>query len=290
MNQQNNSFQHATLPGFIAVDLSAGIDQRLPDNEALERKGRIGKIIARNRPRFVCVAAVLFALLSIFLAAMFIVVVVRSLQVRASGLDLSLVENADDSSLVINGRKVEKVVQPVQEMEDTEHAAMLLRDPRYSNYTLLTPDEVRLGYLPWTAAEEHPRVNFTLSYAEGLVRSQTNRNDTTCVCYAAYGLPYNIVYVSSEDEVAYEPRIAQEFDNRVVRVKSECSLNALLEETKRRMSDEKEPLALESGRHHHMTTNSSGIVEYMDSSGVRKRKTFGLPEFPCVKHCISFFQ
>jgi len=248
--------------------------------------------VARHRPRMVCVAAFISAIGALVLVSLFVFLVAQSLRVRASGLDVSLIDNANDSSVDLgDGRVVWQVVQPAGQMSDTEHARLLMDDPRFGNYTPLSATELAAGHLPWTAAADRPRVNFTLDHMEQLVRAQTDRNETTCVCYAAYGLPYNIVYLAGDDAVAYEPRVVQEFTDRVVRVKSECSLHSLLEETRRRSQadGEPEPLHIDAGREHFMTTNSSGIVEFLRRDGKRARQRMDLPEFPCVKHCAGFF-
>lgn len=273
---------------YVTVQL---LDSHLPDNETAERNyGRAGKFFARNRARVVCVGLFLAITGAILFGGLFMYLVVQSLRVRASGLDVALIDAAENKTIhMSDGQAVTGVVEPVAQMVDTQHARLLLEDPLFQSPRPLTVDDLRAGHLEWTAAEDRPRVKFTLDYMERLVRRHANESESTCVCYAAYGLPHNIVYLSGDDTVAYEPRVVQEFQDRVVRIRSECSLHSLLEETRRRMQDDTEPRGLETGKEHFMTTNSSGIVEYMRRSGKRVRQRMDLPLFPCVKHCVRFF-
>jgi|SRR6056297_2847835 len=271
--------EYTTIPLDIA-------DSFVPDNENLERSGRLGKLVARYRNRCLCLL-VLAAVVAAFGAVSFFVwLVVQSLRVRASGLELDLVDKANLSSVALeSGVVVWKLVEPVQQMSDVDHAALLLSDARFRAYRPLDRDEVTAGYLSWLAAEDRPAVNFTLAHMERLVRLQTNRTDTPCVCYAAYGLPYNIVYLSDNDDVAYEPKIVSEFADRVVRVKTECRLHDLLQEARAGPP----PAQHGAAAAHTITTNASGIIEYMRKDGRMSRQKMDLPLFPCVKHCIGFF-
>lgn len=290
-SQRAQDFAPANSPEFVTVNL-ARADNIFPDKESLAKRGWIGKQAAKHRPRLVCAGVFVASLCFLAAVGWFVLIIVQSLRVRASGLNLQEIDTARQANgLIVNGVLVRNVVQPAAQMADTTHALLLMDDSRFSNYTALSEDELLAGFLPWTAAEDRPRVNFTLAHMENLVRAQTDRNETTCVCYAEYGLPYNIVYLSDKDDVLYEPRIVQEFTDRVVRIRSECSLHSLLEETKRRLSKggEEEPRRIESGKEHFMTTNSSGIVQFMRMDGKRSRVRLDLPEFPCIKHCIRFF-
>jgi len=279
-------------PDFVTVNLNRA-DGYFPDSESLSKRGFVGKLAAKHRPRLICVGVFASSIAFLLFVLWFIFLIFQSLRVRASGIDIASVDGAHASGPVaINGVPVLGIVEPAGQMSDTTHALMLLEDERFANYSRLTAEELKLGYLAWTAASDRPRVNFTLAHAEKLVREQTDRNETTCVCYAEYGLPYNIVYMPGDDEVLYEPRIVQEFTERVVRIRSECSLHSLIEETKRRLhnGEDEEPRRIESGKEHFMTTNSSGIVEWLRVDGRRSRKQLDLPEFPCVKHCVRFFE
>lgn len=290
-NTHAQDYLPANTPEFVTVNL-ARADSFVPDRDTLAKRGALGKLAAKHRSRLICVGVFVSSIVFLGFALWFLFIIIQSLRVRASGLDIDSVDAAREADGIrVNGVLVQSVVEPVQQMSDTTHALMLLEDERFANYTPLAPHELRAGYLPWTAVRDRPRVNFTLEHMERLVRQQTDRKESTCVCYAEYGLPYNIVYLSATDEVLYEPQVVQEFTDRVVRIRSECSLHSLLEETKRRLDKggDEEPRRIESGKEHFMTTNSSGIVQSYKADGKRSRQRLDLPEFPCVKHCARFF-
>lgn len=279
-------YRQSTTPdpesgGYVSIPLEKA-NEYIPDATALEKHGKFGKMLARNRPRLLCFAAVLMVAAAFAFCAMFIFVIYQFVRPRASGLDMHTIDNADKSSLLVGDTRVLNVVSPVEAMNDVAHAVLLLNDPRFANYTHLTREEIGKGYLPWSAAPDRPRVNFTLGQMEELLKEKTDAEKSTCVCYAAYGLPYNIVYLADSQSFLYEPRVKQEFVGKVVRVTNECVLHDLLKEARGGGGTH-------TGEDHTMTTNSSGIVESITVGGSRVRKVVDGAEFPCIKHCIEFF-
>ena len=278
--------------GSIVIPLVDRVDEILPNNENLSKHyGRSGKLLARHRPRVVCALVVVAAVVIFGVSAVFVNFIVHSLRVRASGIDPAVFgPDARGRVKLANGEVVLDVVQPLGRMEDIGHALLLLSDPRFREYAPLSAEELSHGYLAWTAMADVKRMNFTLEHLERRVRADARADESTCVCFAAYGVPYNIVYLTDGDEVLYEPRVIQEFTDRVVKVVSQCALHALLSETQRR-SDAAgtEPLPLHSDHERGVATNASGIVEYMKLTGTKSRRKLDLPGFPCVKHCVGFF-
>lgn len=169
---------------------------------------------------------------------------------------------------------------PQAPMAGALNAALLVNDPRFQNYTALTPSEISAGELLWPTALHNRRSLFSLNAMESKVRELTAPGDT-CVCYLLYQLPYNIVFLPSIDLVMYEPRVALLYGEEL-NVELICPLHELLEEGRAVNSQERKE------RHTH-AYNSHGLVSYYTKEGLSARRQLNSPQFPCLQHCISFF-
>lgn len=258
-------------PDVVTIPLNDAASRFFPEDEPV--KGPVGKTIHRHRRRIVCVGISCLFFGAVALVAYLCFWLMMAIAVRASGLDFA---THDDTVDIINPRGT---------METIDHADLLLMDERFRSYEPLTAEELQNGALPWTVASDVRRPRFELDAMERLVREQTDPRHSTCICYAEYGLPYNIVYAAEDDEIMYEPFISQEFADRTVKLRSSCKLDHLIANAMRRGQGEQ----LTKLRENTVASNSSGIVEYLLRDGRRARRRIDLPLFPCVKHCTAFF-
>lgn len=266
------------LPPQI-IQIHQTISAKIPDEESLSKSNFfIVKWIGRHRKRFVCLAAMCVIATLLTFAGALVAWLALQFTVRAAGLDAALVNDHMVRDIEAEGR-----------MASLDHALLLVLDPRYQNYTPITPDELSFGELPWTVAANRRRANFTLDVMAQTVRNHAKPNET-CLCYAEFGLPYNVVFDVAQDELLYEPKITQEFAERKVKFRYECQLHELVSQALAHTGQTDTSVAAHEEEHSdYRITNSSGIVEYYTRSGKRGRRLLDLPIFPCVKHCLQFF-
>lgn len=180
---------------------------------------------------------------------------------------------------------------PVEPMSNPLHASILMSDPVFQKPKPLVASDLSSGILSWVTTSYGQISKFRLDSAVRVVSEHAQSSNATCVCFAAFGLPYNIVYVSSLNVTLVEPMILREFTNRQVSIQSKCLLGALLEEAARRQHLDAYDVRIPADDlHRKHESNASGIVEYLTVLGNRGRKTLQEPDFPCVKYCVSFFQ
>lgn len=237
----------------------------------------------RTRFRALCgISIVLF----VALCALFVLFVrfgIALSEPRAVGIALSQTMTAS--------RERSRHVQPVGKMSDATHALILMRDPLFRNYTLLGEDDVTGAELRWRASAAPEHSTFLLEPLWQLVEAELlaqAQEAAQCVCWAAYGVPYNIVSLHDRDgDVVhmFEPRITAESSRSKIRVRIQCSLHALMEEA-RAIDD---PSYVAQGAQHKMLTNESGTLGYISCDGSRQRRVLEGADFACVKHCVEFF-
>ena len=263
------------------------VDRIVPSDEQLsERGGFIGAVVARHRRRFVCLLVALFTAAAFLCIGIFVYWLVRALHIRAPGVEMDQVDDAD-GALLANGVRVLNVVEPVRPMWSVEQAILLLNDEEaLQNYTELTRERLAPGFLSWHVAHERPRANFTLGGWHRAAAAYASGDDSTCLCMASFGLPFNGVYVASSNQTLYEPRVVQSFDNgRHVMVRTACAARKLLGEARGRTTDD---------RPEKQRVPASGIVSYLSvtDDGIVHggRATFDVPDFPCIEHCIALFR
>lgn len=180
---------------------------------------------------------------------------------------------------------------PTRPMQTVSHAAILLSDSRFRAPTPLTDTDLKADTLGWTITSGGLQSIFRKYALDRTVQMHAMETNATCVCWAEFGVPWNILFDTNLNETLVEPVILQEFTNRVVRVSSTCFLRAILEEAAKRDNVDVYDLSIPVDRMEKThETNSSGMVEYLRLSGTRVRKVIKGPSFLCVKHCIGFFK
>jgi len=313
-----------SVPLGAAASAAERVDPFLADNEQLRKQGRFGKFVASNRAAALCcvvglamlgIGSLLWLSGAYFLGSVRLVAAGVRYEFGQSELEHSAVRLGD-------GTLVERVIEPRAPIGDHYHALLMLTALRKAGAAgRLTPDAVARGYANWTVSSvEAAQHNFTFDGTAKLARSVADDAaqraaagiDAACVCYAELGLPYNIVYVRSVDEVLYEPRIeADKWRSPVAQVRDRGRLARLLREARVYAAQLAEGAAPDDGdappgaasrvaraaaAAHASSTDAlvsavHGTVAYVRRSGRQRRRMFDDDDqsYVCIKQCVSHF-
>lgn len=297
-------YGNASDGGFVAVQLGnaeAKVETFFPSSESLEKQSScfgLFKWLARRRSGTVtCVA--IFLLISLAVLVMFtLVFLFIRVGTAASGVTYdgpqrmpwhdeatfrrAVKEALGDTVTLESGVRVEHVVEPQEQMQTVSQVLVFARElePSLSGVNEVSQDDIRRGYLPWRPFELAPRVNFTLAHMRRLMRAKhPPGGEETCVCYKAYQLPYDIVYLVESDEVLYQPVVLQESPLRV-KSRRESNVYRLVRQARRETHWDEDVFH---------ETAASGKLLYFTDAAMKRRTQIGEPEFPCIKHCLTLF-
>ena len=264
------------------------VENVMAENDQLEKKGRFGKLIARNRRHVVLVSTILMGLGALLILWVFGSAVMFIFRTVAAEIDYF----KDPSSVKLaNGVVVHNVVEPKAILATASQASMVVNDvrARMDERRLLTPEIVKSGFLQWRVISGLGMVNFTLNPMGLLVKTHSRGlQQCPCLCYTYFGIPENIVYVASTDEVLYEPRLVSETPANATIAVAPCNSTA-----RALVSD----IVIFRKRTWFKFTYdpsqrvaASGIVHYVTHGGALKNRAFAQPDLACIKECISYFQ
>lgn len=264
------------------------VDAVMARNEDLEKTGRWGKFLARNRKHVVLVSGILMGLGCFFILWAFGNVIMYMFRTVAAGID----HFADPSSVILGtAGVVNYVTQPKAILATASQASMVINDvnAKLVERTVLTESIVGLGYLQWRPISGLDMRNFTLGHMKFLAKSTSaTLPECACLCYTYFGIPENIVYVARTDEVLYEPRMVSETPaNSSVPVKPcNCTARTLVSDIVKMRKRSWFQLSYDPAER----IAESGIVHYVTHNGALKNRAFAQPELACIKECISYFQ
>ena len=273
------------------VDLGTP-DDLLASEEALKKKGAVGKFISSHRKAVVWAALFLMILGGAAVLALSGFWIYGSFRLIAAGFSYRFGQTHLPVSKVrlAGGQVVENVIQPVALMTSEQHGRLLLLQLRSSSRerSLISREDVARGYMEWQVSEFEQPHNFTLSAAKDLASRSARRLREPCLCYAAMGIAKNIVYVTLEDTVLYEPQVVGEPHNVEKMPIGATHLSTLVDRAKQKEE------ALKKGdrggktkARGKATVSSSGKLLYITESGNNKRKSYSAPVYPCIKTCIE---
>jgi hypothetical protein len=319
---KNNDDQWTTVPlQQVKISLENGFDKMFPDNEAAQKSGRLGKCFAANRSSAKKLVLVVCCTLMVLVILEGVYAMIGTRFLAAHGLSnrlsfypilpwtseeelLGELIRRTSHDVKIGGQVVTRVIEPMEKIGDVQE--IMLLETALNHGRDINAEMIQRGYFKWRPyLGERSEVNFTLEHVYQLVRRDVLRdNDSDCVCYVEYGLPYNVVYLVSNDATLFAPRIDAASKEKL-NISSECVFEILVDRFWERMK-KTQPQVAEYGDVHlkhgiwthgnadvekeamkkwHVQSKS-GTVVYLDQRGAPQRKVFGLPEFPCIEHCI----
>lgn len=308
---ENSRVNQSNFGEFTAIQLSnieENINAALPHNESLGKRGRMGKFVANNRLAFV---KMIVATIVVMLLVLFGFVMQASLNLgarAANGLtgrapmmmpwtEEQLVHEAIleqmAHSVATNVGIVHNVVEPLGKVSDLTHYALLVRGVEKNNSAgLLTKAQLSSGYLPWKAFWSDLNANFTIQHANRLIRT-TEKNASDCVCYVEYGLPHNVVYLTATDEFLYGPQIKSSSAEKI-RVRTRCKFKTLaenfIEANKLKYYVSKYDVVEKNETDNDWDqVSKSGAIGFLDETFEERTRVVGLPQFPCIQHCVSLY-
>lgn len=154
------------------VDLTDQLNQRvdpiLADNASLDKAGRFGKFVAKNRRKVIWSAVTLLAIGFVTLVGAGLM---GSMRLVAAGYNYGFgqTELSHNVTTLRDGTRVYSVLEPRAPISDQYHAMLLLMQIRATDYRPLQESDVKRQYHEWrvTLAEQRSH-NFTWNAAREL--------------------------------------------------------------------------------------------------------------------------
>lgn len=304
-----NNFNNFTA---IQLDrLENNVDNLFPHDENLRKRGRFGKFVADNRWAVVKATVATVVLLFVIFGGFLFQASLNLGAAAANGLigraPMMMPWTREDivheailqsmaRNVATNGGTVHNVVEPLEKVSDLTHYALLVRGVDRNNTSgALTAQTLAPGYLPWKAFWSDLNANFTLQHANRLVRTNIakEKNSSDCVCYVEYGLPHNIVYLTSSNEILYGP-VVKSASSEKIKVRTKCSFKTLAEnfiEANKKKYYVSRYTVVEKNESESdwEEVSKSGAIDFVDADLQTRTKIFGLPQFPCIQHCIALY-
>lgn len=282
------------------VDLTDQLNQRvdpiLADNASLDKAGRFGKFVAKNRRKVIWSAVTLLAIGFVTLVGAGLM---GSMRLVAAGYNYGFgqTELSHNVTTLRDGTRVYSVLEPRAPISDQYHAMLLLMQIRATDYRPLQESDVKRQYHEWrvTLAEQRSH-NFTWNAARELaVATLAAAPDSQrCLCYAQLGLPVNVVMTRPDNDILFEPMIEGDSSYTVNETMIDRGdLYRLVRAARVSMAAAQEPPEMVPADVDFVSV-TSGTVRFMRADGWLSRTVIGkkpseVGVYTCIKHCITFF-
>lgn len=292
------------------------IDLTVPNNDSLEKRGKVGKFIARNR-RIVVLCLALCVVLTVAIVAIkativashvvetVVEAVVESIHFFAPDHSHETLASAVHNLTMPSGLLLVNVVDPVSQIRSAQSALLLHSELEAGTVAHLTQRDIVSGYWQWHVSNTHTR-NFTFARANDLLRNITEQRGAHCDCYPSLAIPLRVVYAHQSDCLMFEPEIVwhdpaltssidvTQFPSHIVRSTAQetialrFSVSADVNGTVVRDKDELRAIQYWAtfDQRTHSPIAKSGIVSYLTTSGYKARVRLVGNEFACVQHCM----
>lgn len=281
-----------------AVDQANGL---VAEDDALNKAGWLGKLVAKHRREFICIS---LALMAIGVSTLAIGFLSGAASAIAAGLSHSTLHELKTTVVRDDGTSVLDVVEPVERMSTPFHALILynhLHDSAVRKAAARSPAVavVRdLRYAAWPVSHGGLH-NFTFDALEERLVNDAGTTKSSCRCFAEYGVPLNALVCSLDGaapEIIYAAKVDHETCSDTAVESQHSPLLQLMELAAAHMSSMSKasmlPVQVDLAELAAATNVSScprGIVEGLRSSGRKTRLTLRDEALREAKACIRVF-